>query len=85
MDLDPRRLLLLQAKSETESLSQAARRLGHTPSAVSQQLAKLEREAGIALVDRAPGRLELTAAGQILARAGQRIGACVADAEHELS
>jgi DNA-binding transcriptional LysR family regulator len=85
MDLDPRRLLLLQAISETDSLAQAARRLGHTPSAVSQQLAKLEREAGLALVDRGSGRPELTAAGRILARAGGRIGDSLAEAERELT
>lgn len=85
MDLDPRRLLLLQAISQTDSLAQAARRLGHTPSAVSQQLAKLEREAGVALVDRGAGRLELTEAGRILARAGGRIGDSLADAERELT
>lgn len=85
MDLDPRRLLLLQAITETGSLGQAARRLGRTRSAVSQQLAKLEQEVGAALVDRAPGRLELTEAGRILARAGARIGASMADAERELT
>lgn len=85
MDLDPRRLVLLQAISETGSLGQAARRLGRTRSAVSQQLAKLEREVGIALVDRAPGRLELTEAGRIMARAGARIGESMADAERELT
>lgn len=85
MDLDPRRLLLLEAISGTDSLAQAARRLGHTPSAVSQQLAKLEREAGVPLVERGGGRLELTAAGRILARAGGRIGASLADAERDLS
>lgn len=85
MDLDPRRLLLLQAISETDSLAQAARRLGFTPSAVSQQLAKLEREAGVALVDRGVGHTELTPAGRILARAGGRIGDSLADAERELA
>lgn len=85
MDLDPRRLLLLQAISETGSLGQTARRLGRTRSAVSQQLAKLEQEAGTALVDRTSGRLELTEAGRILARAGARIGRSMADAEHELT
>jgi molybdate transport repressor ModE-like protein len=85
MDLEPRRLLLLQAISETGSLGNAARRLGRTRSAVSQQLAKLEQEVGAALVDRAPGRLALTEAGRILARAGARIGESMADAERELT
>lgn len=83
--MDPRRLLLLQAITETGSLGQAARRLGRTRSAVSQQLAKLEQEVGAALVDRGAGRLELTEAGRILARAGARIGESMADAEHELA
>ncbi|MEY9929810.1 molybdate transport repressor ModE-like protein [Catenulispora sp. GP43] len=85
MDLDPRRLLLLQAISESGSLGQAARRLGRTRSAVSQQLAKLEQEVQAPLVDRVPGRLELTEAGRILARAGARIGESLADAERELT
>ena len=85
MDLDPRRLLLLQVIAETGSLAQAARSLGRTSSAVSQQLAKLEREAGLTLVDRTPERLGLTEAGRILARAGARIGDSLAAAERELT
>jgi DNA-binding transcriptional LysR family regulator len=85
MDLDPRRLLVLQAISETGGIGQAARRLGCTRSAVSQQLAKLELEVGAALVDRAPRRLRLTEAGRILARAGARIGDSLTDAERELT
>ena len=85
MDLDPRRLVLMQAILETGSLGQAALRFGRTRSAVSQQLAKLEQGIGFALVDRAPGRLELTEAGRILARAGARIAESMADAERELT
>lgn len=85
MDLDPQRLLVLATIAESATLTEAARRLGHTPSAVSQQLAKLERQTGTPLVSRAAGRLELTAVGTALARAGARIQASVADAERELA
>ena len=73
MDLDPRRLLVLHAIADNGGLAPAARALGHTRSAVSQQLASLEREVGLALVDRSGGRLELTAAGRTLAATGARI------------
>lgn len=73
MDLDPRRLLVLHAIADNGGLAPAARALGHTRSAVSQQLAALEREVGLALVDRSGGRLELTAAGRTLAETGARI------------
>ncbi|GAA2413945.1 hypothetical protein GCM10010433_11270 [Streptomyces pulveraceus] len=74
MDLDPRRLLVLSAIARSGGLAPAARLLGHTRSAVSQQLAGLEREVGLPLVDRSGTRLELTAAGRMLAATGDRIG-----------
>ncbi|MFF2958997.1 LysR family transcriptional regulator [Streptomyces sp. NPDC057963] len=74
MDLDPRRLLVLSAIAQSGGLAPAARALGHTRSAVSQQLARLEKEVGLPLVDRSGARLELTAAGRLLAATGERIG-----------
>jgi DNA-binding transcriptional LysR family regulator len=74
MELDPRRLLVLHAIAEADGIAAAARLLGHTPSAVSQQLQRLEREVGVTLVDRARGRLELTEAGRLLADSGRQIG-----------
>ena len=54
------------------SIAAAARVVGLTPSAVSQQLAVLEREAGTALIDRSPRGVVLTGAGSALAaRAAQ--------------
>ncbi|MFJ3712962.1 LysR family transcriptional regulator [Streptomyces sp. NBC_01387] len=73
MDLDPRRLLVLHAIAKSGGLASAARTLGHTRSAVSQQLAALEREVGLPLADRSGGQLELTAAGRLLAVTGERI------------
>ena len=46
------------------SIAGAARAVGLTASAVSQQLAVLEREAGAALLDRSPRGVALTGAGQ---------------------
>ncbi len=43
---DPTRLAALIAVSEAGSITRAAERLGYTVPALSQQLAKLEREAG---------------------------------------
>ncbi|MEW1864429.1 LysR family transcriptional regulator [Streptomyces sp. NPDC088194] len=84
MDLDPRRLLVLHAITHHGGLAPAARALGHTRSAVSQQLASLEREVGLALVDRSGPRLELTAAGRLLAAAGERIAHELTSAAQQL-
>ncbi|MEO8887815.1 MAG: LysR substrate-binding domain-containing protein [Jatrophihabitantaceae bacterium] len=70
--LDVGRLRLLREVSLRGSIAGAARSLGLTSSAVSQQLAVLEREAGTALVDRSPRGVVLTGAGHALAaRAGE--------------
>ena len=84
MELDPKRLLVLHAIAEADGIAAAARVLGHTPSAVSQQLQRLEREAGVALVDRSGGRLELTEAGRLLARSGRAIEQALAEAVEQI-
>lgn len=48
------------------SISAAAEALSYTPSAVSQQLTTLEREIGVALVERGPRSITLTDAGRAL-------------------
>ncbi len=69
--LDVGRLRLLREVAIRGSISGAARVLRLTPSAVSQQLAVLEREAGTPLLDRSPRGVALTGAGHALAeRAG---------------
>ncbi|HET6877044.1 MAG TPA: LysR family transcriptional regulator [Jatrophihabitans sp.] len=70
--LDVGRLRLLREVGLRGSIAAAARSVGLTPSAVSQQLAQLERETGVPLVDRSPRGVALTGAGHALAgRAGQ--------------
>ncbi len=71
--LDPRRLLVLAAVSDRGGVVAAADSLHLTPSAVSQQLVRLEREAGVALVDRSRRQARLTVAGEQLADHGRRI------------
>lgn len=67
------------------SIARTADALGYTPSAVSQQLAALEREAGTALLDRTARSAGLTDAGRRLARHAERILAMVEEAEADLS
>jgi DNA-binding transcriptional LysR family regulator len=83
--LDLHRLRLLQEFAARGSIAKTASVLGYTPSAVSQQLAALEREAGIALLDRSARRAELTDAGRRLAGHAERILAMVEEAETDLS
>ncbi|MEM1130892.1 MAG: LysR family transcriptional regulator [Pseudomonadota bacterium] len=61
------------AVAEERSVSAAARRVGTSPSAVSQQLTNLEAALGATLVDRAARPLALTPAGQSFRRRGQTI------------
>jgi DNA-binding transcriptional LysR family regulator len=83
--LDLHRLRLLQEFAARGSIAGTAAFLGYTPSAVSQQLAVLEREAGTALLDRSARRAELTDAGRRLAGHAERILAMVEEAETDLS
>jgi DNA-binding transcriptional LysR family regulator len=71
-DLDVGRLRTLREVSLRGSIAAAARTLGLTPSAVSQQLTVLEREAGTRLLDRTSRGVELTGAGLLLC---ERVGA----------
>jgi DNA-binding transcriptional LysR family regulator len=64
--LDLHRLHVLREVSRSGSLTSAAAALSFTTSAVSQQIAKLEHEVGVALVDRHPRGVVLTEAGQAL-------------------
>ncbi len=73
MDLDPRRLLVLHAVALRGGVTAAAESLRISPSAVSQQLAQLEREAGCDLVERAGRGISLTPAGRALAARAEEV------------
>ncbi len=64
--LDVRRLRLLRELSLRGTIAAVAEALAYTPSAVSQQLSTLEREAGVPLLERTGRRVRLTPAGQKL-------------------
>ena len=76
--LDLRRLEVLRHVAEHGSFSAAAFALRYTPSAVSQQMALLEQEAGVPLLERHSRGVRLTAAGTALLR---HAGAAVAHME----
>ncbi|SDI35364.1 LysR family transcriptional regulator [Aliiruegeria lutimaris] len=61
------------AVAEEGSVSSAARRLGASPSGVSQQLSNLESALGRVLIDRSRRPAQLTAAGSIFRKRAQRI------------
>jgi DNA-binding transcriptional LysR family regulator len=71
--LDVQRLRALVEIARHGSLAGAASCLAYTPSAISQQIAALEREAGMPLVDRTPRGARLTAAGEVLAHQADRV------------
>src|SRR3954468_6854924 len=66
MQLDPRRLLTFQEVARRRSFSRAAEELSLTQSAVSQQVAALERQLGVRLVHRGRGGGLPTEAGEAL-------------------
>ena len=66
------------------SFSAAAEALSFTQSAVSQQIAALEREAGAVLVERSARGVRLTDAGEAVVRHAEAIMARLAEAEAEL-
>jgi DNA-binding transcriptional LysR family regulator len=67
-DLEIRHLIALDAVARTGTFGRAAEQLGYTQSAVSQQIAALERAVGASLFDRpgGPRPVELTPLGELL-------------------
>lgn len=76
---------ILRAVVTSGSVTAAAGNLGYTPSAISQQIATLEREAGIALLEKVGRRVQPTVAGRMLADRAQVIAGHLAEAESALS
>ncbi|HEY4420933.1 MAG TPA: LysR substrate-binding domain-containing protein, partial [Pseudonocardia sp.] len=64
--LDVRRLRLLRELAHRGTIAAVAHALAYTPSAVSQQLSTLEREAGTALLERTGRQVSLTPAALTL-------------------
>jgi DNA-binding transcriptional LysR family regulator len=81
---DVRRLRTLVLVADLGSISAAADVLGYTQSAVSQQLATLEREVGAALVDRSRRPFRLTPDGELLRPHAERLLAGLAEADRAI-
>jgi DNA-binding transcriptional LysR family regulator len=83
--MDPRRVLTFRAVAHERSFSRAARRLSLSQPSVSNQVAALERELGVALLLRRPGGLQLTAEGRVLLEHADAIAERVALAGTQLA
>ena len=83
--LDIKRLQILLAIVEEGSVTSAAAALGYTPSAISQQLLRLEREAGQPLLDRHARGMTPTDAGLVLATHARKVLRQLAAAESDLA
>src|SRR6476469_822067 len=82
--LDVKRMRILKEVADRGSFSAAAEALSYTQSAVSQQIAALEREAGTQLVTRGLRGIRLTEAGEALVKHADAILTRLSDAEAEL-
>ncbi|SIR73285.1 LysR family transcriptional regulator [Micromonospora avicenniae] len=85
MDLDVRRLRVLYEVALRGGITAAAAALHVTPSAVSQQLGQLAREAGCELLERSGRGVVLTPAGHVLADHAKRIIGAVEQAQAGLA
>ncbi len=73
--MDVRRLELLRELADRGSITAVAQATHRTPSGVSQQLKRLEQEAGVPLTARVGRGIQLTDAGEALAETARRIAA----------
>ncbi|MGH2999972.1 MAG: LysR family transcriptional regulator, partial [Gaiellaceae bacterium] len=87
LGLELRHLAALEAVGRTQSFGKAARELGYTQSAVSQQIAQLERVVGQRLIVRpgGPRPVSLTEAGSLLLRHADAIVAQLDAAQADMA
>ncbi|MDW6060642.1 LysR family transcriptional regulator [Streptomyces sp. NPDC059679] len=83
--IEPRHLRVLRAVAATGSFSAAARELGCTQPAVSQQMKALEQSTGTPLLIRTGREMRLTQAGEALVRHAAGILAGLTAAEEEVA
>jgi DNA-binding transcriptional LysR family regulator len=82
--LNPLHLRTLIEVVRTGSFAEAARRLGYTPSAVSQQISGLERAVRLTLFEREPHSVRATVAAELLAERSQEVLASFDALDHEI-
>ena len=87
LGLDLRHLIALKAIADERSFGRAAQRLGYTQSAISQQIATLERIVGLRLIERpgGPRPISLTQAGRVLLRHADAIQARLLAAKADMN
>jgi DNA-binding transcriptional LysR family regulator len=87
LGLDLRHLIALKAIADEGSFGRAAERLGYTQSAISQQIAALERIVGLRLIERpgGPRPVSMTEAGRILLRHAEAIEARLLAAKADMA
>ncbi len=83
--LEVRRLRLLRELARLGTIAAVAEALAFSPSAVSQQLSVLEREAGVPLLERTGRRVALTPAGRNLVRHTEAVLELLERADAELA
>lgn len=83
--LDVRRLHLLRDLDRLGTITAVAAAHTYTPSAVSQQLSALERETGLALLERTGRTVTLTAAGHLLVQHTHQVLAALENTEAALA
>lgn len=84
-EFDVRALRVVKAIADEGSITAAAAALGYSQPAISQQLKRLERRLGVAVVERAGRSVRLTAAGRILARHAPAVTTALDAAAGELA
>ncbi|MFI6295535.1 LysR family transcriptional regulator [Nonomuraea sp. NPDC050790] len=82
--IDVHRLSILREVAKHGSFNRAAGALRFTPSAVSQQIAALERGLGVAVVERSTRGVRLTEPGRMLVEAADAIAAELSDAQERI-
>jgi molybdate transport repressor ModE-like protein len=82
--IDVHRLRILREVSEQGSFAKAAASLMLTPSAVSQQVAALERSLGRPVVERSTRGVTLTESGRVLVDAAETVAAELAAAQQRI-
>lgn len=84
--IELRHFLALEAVAQEASFNRAAAKLGYTQSAISQQIAALERIVGQKLIERPTGAqpMRLTRAGEVLIEHAHAIGVRLASAQADL-
>ncbi|HWO61858.1 MAG TPA: LysR family transcriptional regulator, partial [Umezawaea sp.] len=83
--LDVRRMQVLRAVVTSGSITAAATNLGYTPSAISQQVGALEKQVGMALLERVGRGVRPTEAGKLLTEHAAGITDRLVEAESALA